>query len=212
MKMHARVRAAGRSGGPGPGGTGPRGGRRGPHKRGRGRRGAPEPVETSTEELSAWFAGSLPDGWFTGPVEVRFDRDEIQVTGTLPSPEIAEDAPGDVAEAARIESFREASREERIAVALRAEERFERKVSWRARCGDTLADFTTAGVPAMTRLDFDQRAALDTLIEAGVARSRSEALAWCVELVAEHEADWIEQLRDALQAVEDARRDGPGAR
>ena len=39
--------------------------------------------------------------------------------------------------------------------------------------------------------------------------SRSEALAWCVELVAEHESDWIDQLRDALRAVEDLRDSGP---
>ncbi len=192
MKMHARVRAAGRAGGPP---RGRKGHRRGP---GRGRRGAPEPVDTSVEELSAWFAGSVPDGWFSEPVEVRYDRDEIQVTGTLSSPEVSGDAPREVAESARIEAFRESSREDRIAIALRAEERFERTVSWRARCGEAEADFTTAGVPAMTRLQFDQRAVLDTLIDAGVARSRSEALAWCVELVGDHEADWIEQLRAAL--------------
>lgn len=188
-------------------GQGGRGRGRGP---GRGRRGAPAPVATSVEELSAWFAGSVHDGWFTGPVEVRFDRDEIQVTGTLPEPEVAEGSPVDVAEMARIEAFRESSRDGRIAVALRAEARFERKVSWRARCGSTTAEFTTARVPAMTRLGFEQRVILDTLIDAGVARSRSEALAWCVDLVGQHESDWIQQLRDALSAVEAARAAGPG--
>lgn len=216
MKNRASVRYAGRSGGPRDEGMGPedpgpgrRGRGRGP---GRGRRGAPEPVATSVEELSAWFAGGVDDGWFTEPVEVRFDRDEIQVTGTLPEPEVAAGAPTEVAETARIEAFRESSRDGRISVAKRAEERFERKVSWRARCGSTTADFTTAGVPAMTRLGFDQRVILDTLIDAGVARSRSEALAWCVELVGEHESDWIQQLRDALSAVEAARADGPTGR
>jgi hypothetical protein len=165
----------------------------------------------TAEELEAWFTGSVPDHWFTGPVEVRVDRDEILVTGELPAPELAEGQPAGVAEAARIESFREDSREQRISVAQRAEARFERKVSWRATCGSTTTAFTTASVPAMTRLRFDQRATLDTLIDAGVARSRSEALAWCVELVAEHEADWIAQLRDALGAVEEARRRGPSS-
>ncbi|MCP4434789.1 MAG: hypothetical protein GY812_04710 [Actinomycetia bacterium] len=166
-------------------------------------------MPTTNSELAAWFAGSVPDEWFSEAPQVRFDRDEIQVTGTLATPEVDGEAPAGVAEAARIEAFRENTRDDRVAVALRAEERFERKVSWRARCGDTEADFTTAGVPAMTRLGFDQRHVLDTLVEAGVARSRSEALAWCVDLVAEHEADWIEQLRDALQAVQDARAGGP---
>ena len=54
------------------------------------------------------------------------------------------------------------------------------------------------------------RRVLDTLIDAGVARSRSEALAWCVRLVAQHEADWIAELRDAMSKVEEVRRRGPG--
>ena len=64
-------------------------------------------------------------------------------------------------------------------------------MSWGAVCGDSTVLFTTAGVPVMTRLRMGDRRVLDTLIEAGVARSRSEALAWCVRLVAEHESDWI---------------------
>jgi len=50
---------------------------------------------------------------------------------------------------------------------------------------------------------------LDTLIDAGVARSRSEALAWCVRLVGQHQADWIAELRDALTTVERVRAGGP---
>ena len=29
--------------------------------------------------LAAWFAGRLPDAWFTGPPEVHLDREEILV-------------------------------------------------------------------------------------------------------------------------------------
>ena len=50
---------------------------------------------------------------------------------------------------------------------------------------------------------------LDTLIDAGVARSRSEALAWCVRLVDRHQGEWIDQLRDAMSKVEEIRADGP---
>jgi hypothetical protein len=64
-------------------------------------------------------------------------------------------------------------------------------------------------VPVMTRLRMRERAVLDTLIDAGVARSRSEALAWCVRLVAEHQGDWIDKLREALGAVESVRDEGP---
>ena len=50
---------------------------------------------------------------------------------------------------------------------------------------------------------------LDTLVDAGVARSRSDALAWCVRLVGDHQGDWIAQLRDALGRVEEVRSTGP---
>ena len=40
---------------------------------------------------------------------------------------------------------------------------------------------------------------LDTLVDAGVARSRSHALAWCVRLVGDHEGEWIDQLREAIR-------------
>ena len=63
----------------------------------------------------------------------------------------------------------------------------------------------------MTRLRMPEREVLDTLIDAGVARSRSEALAWCVRLVRDHEGDWIDQLRDALAHVDEARAGGPQA-
>jgi hypothetical protein len=61
----------------------------------------------------------------------------------------------------------------------------------------------------MTRLRMPERHVLDTLIDAGVARSRSEALAWCVRLVAKNEESWITALRDAFQQVEDVRSQGP---
>ncbi len=54
-----------------------------------------------------------------------------------------------------------------------------------------------------------ERAVLDTLLDAGVARSRSEALAWCVRLVGRHEKDWIDQLREAMATVEAVRAEGP---
>jgi hypothetical protein len=54
-----------------------------------------------------------------------------------------------------------------------------------------------------------ERKVLDTLVDSGVARSRSDALAWCVRLVREHEQEWIEQLRDALVKVQEVRAEGP---
>ena len=69
--------------------------------------------------------------------------------------------------------------------------------------------YTVASVPVMTRLRMDERRLLDTLIDAGVARSRSEALAWSVRLVADNEAEWIEKLRAAMTEVEELRNQGP---
>ena len=183
--------------------------------RGRGpggkRRRQPDAPATSAEELTGWFAGSLPDDWFTGPVEIVFDRDEILVTGDLAVPDAGA---GDAATAAgaRIDTFRETTRVQRMAIADVAQRKFGRVVSWAAKCGDHDVAFTTASVPVMTRLSLEERAALDTLIDAGVARSRSEALAWCVELVSENEDDWIGRLRDAMGAVEDVRAKGPDSR
>ena len=167
------------------------------------------------EELGGWFAGRIPDGWFEGPPEVTFDREEIMVTGRLSEPELPTDAGDDARESAftaRISRFREDTRSTRMRIADEAQHRFGRKVSWGASCGDLTASFTTLSVPAMTRLRMDERRVLDTLIEAGVARSRSHALAWCVRLVAERQEDWLADLRDALRKVREVRGEGPGAR
>ena len=164
------------------------------------------------EEVQGWFSGRLPDGWFTGAPEVSVDREEILVVGTLPDPEVAKDsAPEVVASAreARIDGFREDTREQRMRIADEAQHRFGRRVSWGATAGDVRKLFTTVSMPVMTRLRMSERAVLDTLVDAGVARSRSHALAWCVRLVGENQTEWIENLRNALVAVEKARSEGP---
>lgn len=186
----------------------PSGPPRGPRGRGRGRK-QPAPPATTTEELRAWFAGSLPDDWFTSPVSVEFDRDEIIVTGTLASPKLADGDDAALAADARIATFREDTREQRISVAQRAEHQFQRSVSWAVTCGDVDGVFTRTSVPVMTRLHLEDRQLLDTLIDAGVARSRSEAMAWCVRLVADNEAGWIDELRDAMTDLEATRTKGP---
>lgn len=192
-------------------GRGGRGGRGGPG--GRGRRGRqPEPVATTTEELRSWFAGNLLDDWFTGPVTVVHDRDEIIVTGDLAKPKVAKGDDKELAAHARIKAFREDTREQRMAIADRAQDEFERIVSWAVTCGDTDKTFTSASVPVMSRLHIDERATLDTLIDAGVARSRSEAIAWAVRLVAENESEWIDDLKAAMEGVEKVRDEGPKTR
>jgi hypothetical protein len=167
---------------------------------------------SATERLQGWFAGRLPDGWFTGPLSIDVDRDEILVMGTLAEPELASDATAETKAAAltaRIAGFREDTRGKRMQIADEAERRFGRKVSWGARCGDQQHAFTTLSLPAMTRLRMPERKVLDTLVDAGVARSRSHALAWCVRLIAERQDEWLKDLREALHKVEEVRAEGP---
>jgi hypothetical protein len=167
-------------------------------------------------EIQAWFAGRLPDEWFTEPAEVIVDREEITIVGTLSAPEAGPADGEDGAEAAalaaaegRIKRFREQTREQRIEIAREAERRFRRKVAWGARCAGHDEMFTTLSVPVMTRLRQAERRVLDTLVDAGVARSRSDALAWCVRLTGEHADAWLAELRDALRRVEEVRSQGP---
>ena len=166
---------------------------------------------TKETTVQGWFAGRLPDGWFTAAPEVTVDRDEILVVGSLTEPDYPEgdEAAKRAAKLARIQRFREDTREQRMRIADEAEARTGRKVAWGAACGDESRVFTSLSVPVMTRLRMNERLVLDTLVGAGVARSRSEALAWCVRLVGDHQGDWIQQLRDALVGVEAARADGP---
>jgi hypothetical protein len=166
---------------------------------------------SAEQKLAGWFAGRLPDGWFIGPPEVVFDREEILVVGKLPEPDVGQgdEAARAAARTARIEGFREDSRQQRMRIADAAEQRFGRKVAWGASCGDYTDVFTTLSVPVMTRLRMNERRVLDTLVDAGVARSRSDALAWCVRLVRDNQSEWIDQLRDALVEVEKVRSEGP---
>jgi hypothetical protein len=162
--------------------------------------------------IEGWFAGRLPDEWFTGPPAVTSDRDEILVVGAVAEPDYPEGADESAiaaARRARIQRFREETRTQRMRIADEAEASTGRKVAWGAKCGDVEQVFTSLGVPVMTRLRIRERQTLDTLVGAGVARSRSEALAWCVRLVRDHEGEWIEQLRAALVGVEEARATGP---
>jgi hypothetical protein len=164
------------------------------------------------DEIASWFAAKIPAGWFTGPPEVASDSDEVLVTGTLPDVGLAAGTPEEArsaARTARIERFREETRDDRVRIAREAERQFRRKVGWGARCGGESKIFTTLSAPVMTRLRMPERSILDTLVAGGVARSRSDALAWCVRLVGMHQADWIKGLRAALVKVDEARGKGP---
>ncbi|WP_018683222.1 hypothetical protein [Actinokineospora enzanensis] len=165
----------------------------------------------SADDAAAWFSGRLPDTWFTEQPEVTVDREEILIVGTLPdlADEYSDDAARAAAESGRIARWREDTREERIEIARQAEYRYDRKVAWGAQLGQTRELFTTLSVPVMTRLRQPERLVLDTLVDAGVARSRSDALAWAVKLLGRHAESWLGELREAMSKVDDLRAKGP---
>jgi hypothetical protein len=168
--------------------------------------------QPDASDAAEWFAGRLPEDWFDGDPTVVVDREEITVIGRLPEPE------GEQSEArasGRVSRFREETRPERMRIADEAQDTYGRKVSWGIEIGAVGDDsferilFTHIAVPVMTRLKQPERQVLDTLVDAGVARSRSDALAWSVKLVGEHTEEWLAKLRDAMRNVDDLRSEGP---
>ncbi len=164
------------------------------------------------EEIRGWLIGRLPAEWFDGAPEVTVDREEITVVGTLAVPDLPEgasDAERAAAYAGRAKGFREQTRDARIEIARELEHRTGRKVAWGVRAGEKTHLFTHLAVPVMTRLRQPERQVLDTLVEAGVARSRADALAWCVRLVGTNTEEWLGSLRSAMEEVERVRNAGP---
>ena len=175
-------------------------------------------TQEDREVVSGWFAGRLPQEWRETTPEITIDREEITVRLTIPDVDLADgasDAARAEARAGRAKAFREETRGQRMEIAREAEHRYDAKVSWGLRVGegeDGHAElWTHVAAPVMTRLRQPQRMVLDTLVDSGVARSRADALAWCVKLVGQHEDDWLAELRDAMTAVADVRAKGPDA-
>jgi len=165
--------------------------------------------------IESWFTGRLPDEWTTAAdPTIVIDREEITVTVAIEPPSLGEDASAaDIAEATdgRISAFREDTRDRRMKIAREAEHRFERKVAWAVGVGETTALFTHLAAPVMTRLRQPERQVLDTLVAANIARSRSDALGWCVRLVGRNVDEWLTELREAMEAVDEVRANGPDA-
>ncbi|OBI81437.1 hypothetical protein [Mycobacterium sp. 1245805.9] len=156
-----------------------------------------------------WFAGRLPEAWFDGDPTVIVDREEITVIGKLPEPAGSGEEESEARAEGRVSRFREETRSERMRIADEAQDRYGRKVSWGVEVSGERILFTHIAVPVMTRLKQPERQVLDTLVDAGVARSRADALAWTVKLVGEHTEEWLAKLRDAMSAVDDLRAEGP---
>lgn len=161
-------------------------------------------MPVATDDIPRWVRGRLPEDWFVEPADVESDDDEILIVGALDDARAADEGRANL-----IQRFRAETREQRMRIAHDVERKFGRKVAWGVTVGGERTLFTTLSMPVMTRLRLPERQVLDTLVQAGVARSRSEALAWCVRLVGRHEAEWISELREALVRVNELRRRGP---
>ena len=170
----------------------------------RGRRGGWQVADLpDADDASDWFPGGCPR-----LVQRRRRAPSTARRSWSSAPSPTRRATGAEAEG-RIGRFRSETKAERIEIALEAQARYQRKVSWGVRLGDTEALFTHVAAPVMTRLRQPERRVLDTLVDAGVARSRSDALAWSVRLVGEHADEWLGQLRDAMAEVDKLRGEGP---
>ncbi|MFI5717914.1 hypothetical protein [Nocardia sp. NPDC051750] len=196
--------------------------RHGHRGRGFGRPGGWQQADLpEATDVPEWFAGRLPSEWFTGPPVIEIDRDEIVVIGELPLPqpeatsgdkESAEGEAAPVPDATKegaVARFRESTRSARMQIADEAQERYRRSVAWGVSIDGQRILFTHLAVPVMTRLRQPERKVLDTLVDAGVARSRADALAWAVRLVGEHTESWLDELRAAMRTVDDLRSQGP---
>ncbi|QIS16666.1 hypothetical protein [Nocardia arthritidis] len=187
--------------------------------RGFGRTGGWQQADLpDVSDAADWFAGRLPGDWFTGPPTIEIDRDEIVVIGELafdPAADQPQDADTPAAEipAATKEGivarYRESTRPARMQIASEAQQRYGRNVAWGVSVDGNRIMFTHLAVPVMTRLRQPERKVLDTLVDAGVARSRSDALAWTVKLAGQHAEAWLAELREAMRKVDDLRSEGP---
>src|SRR5688572_30329815 len=103
-------------------------------------------TDMTMDELRGWFAGRIPDDWFTGAPEVTVDREEILVVGEIPDVKVAKGAGETEAAAAResrVDAFRDDTRGQRMGIAEGAQRRFRRNVSWGAKVGGETHLFTT---------------------------------------------------------------------
>lgn len=169
-------------------------------------------MTTDRETIQKWFESHVDEEWASDGIEITIDDDEILAVVKVATASDELPVESDDLELAlkRIaQQFRKGTRQSRMHIADEAQDLFERKVSWGVTAGEDTYLFTHLTVPAMTRLRINERSVLDTLVNAGVASSRSEALAWCVRHVGKNERDWLHELREAFKTVEQVRSEGP---
>ena len=160
-------------------------------------------TDETRERVAGWFAGRLPQEWQATPAQITIDREEITVRLSIPDVEWARTQtaarsrgagrPGQgvprgdprQADGDRPRGRAPLRRQGVVGTAgRRGRRRAQRALDPRRRAGDDPAAPAAADGPGHPR-------------RRRVARSRADALAWCVQLVGQHEDDWLTELRDA---------------
>ena len=172
-------------------------------------------TEVRRRSCAGWFSGRLPEDWFRARPRSRSTGRRSASSAGSPSPTSPRrvrrrtrrrPSPGRSSASARRPASSGSTSPARPSTASAARSPGASSAATARRCSPRCR------VPVMTRLRQPERRVLDTLVDAGVARSRSEALAWCVRLVGQNADEWLAELRDALLHVERARAAGPQGR
>jgi hypothetical protein len=160
------------------------------------------------DELQHWLQEQLPAQLLASAPEIAVYDDEVVVmlplTAEAPGAESSNEDQRDAA-LRLIGQRREETRALRMRFARDLQEIFGRPVAWGMRAGETSVLFTTRTAPVMTRLGRAERNVLDTLVAAGVADTRSSALAYTVRAFATEHADWLAEVRAAIKQVDQVR-------
>ncbi len=164
-------------------------------------------AEMQPDELQAWLAARLPAALMAAQPDIQVYPDEVVLMlhlsdATLPASSGEQQRN---AELDFISQQRENSRPMRMKLARQLQKRLGKTVSWGMQVGESSVLFTTRTTPVMTRLGRAEREVLDTLVAAGVAETRSSALAYTVRTFAFEHADWLAEVREAIEQVEQVR-------
>ena len=161
-----------------------------------------------TNELQSWIQERAPANLLAGPPEIAIYDDEVVIVLPLVTAELDDALTGEERPAAErnlIARRREETRPWRMKQARELQSRLGRSVAWGMRAGASEALFSTRSVPVMTRLGRTERDVLDTLVAAGVADTRSAALAYAVRAFAAEHPDWLDEVRQAIAQVDQVR-------
>ncbi len=164
------------------------------------------PKSMQVAELQTQIQERLPEPFAAHAPQIRVYNDEVVIVlQSDTEPEPAEGTTPRDAELAMIARQRESTRPVRMQLADELQPLLRRSVAWGMRVGSSEMLFTTRSVPVMTRLGRAERELLDTLVAAGVAETRSSALAYIVRAFATEHAEWLADVREAIEQVQQVR-------